>query len=79
MAYKTRNSLGLIRFLEEIDETVPPAAGRQIIAIVDDLSTHKSKELAKWLKAHRRWRFCSCSLPRHRSPQPEETLWQPAW
>ena len=65
MTSKTRNSLDLIRFLEEIDETVPPAADRQIIAIMDNLSTHKSKELAKWLKAHPRWRFVF--TPKHAS------------
>jgi hypothetical protein len=52
MTCKTRNSLDLIRFLDEIDETIPPAAGRQIIAIMDNLSTHKSKETKVWLKAH---------------------------
>jgi len=57
MTCKTRNSQDLIRFLEEIDDTVPPAAGRQIIAIMDNLSTHKSKETKAWLKTHPRWRF----------------------
>jgi len=57
MTSKTRNSQDLIRFLDEIDETVPPAAGRQIIAIMDNLSTHKSKETKAWLKTHPRWRF----------------------
>ncbi len=54
---KRRNSQDLVRFLEEIDETVPPAAGQQIIAIMDNLSTHKSKDTKAWLKAHPRWRF----------------------
>lgn len=57
MTSKTRNSQDLIRFLEEIDDTVPPAAGRQIIAIMDNLSTHKSKQVKAWLKAHPGWRF----------------------
>ncbi len=57
MTSKTRNSLDLIRFLDEIDETIPPAAGRQIIAIMDNLSTHKSKDTKAWLKAHPHWRF----------------------
>lgn len=58
MTSKTRNSLDLIRFLDEIDETIPPtAAGRQVIAIMDNLSTHKSKETKAWLKAHPHWRF----------------------
>jgi len=57
MTCTTRNSLDLIRFLEEIDDTIPPAKGQQIIAIMDNLSTHKSKDLKKWLRAHPRWRF----------------------
>lgn len=57
MTSTTRNSMDLIRFLEEIDDTIPPAAGRQIIAIMDNLSTHKSKQTKAWLKAHPRWRF----------------------
>jgi len=58
MTSTTRNSLDLIRFLDEIDETIPPtAAGRQVIAIMDNLSTHKSKETKAWLRAHPHWRF----------------------
>ena len=57
MTSTTRNSLDLIRFLEQIEDTIPPAAGRQIIAIMDNLSTHKSKETKAWLRAHPHWRF----------------------
>jgi transposase len=57
MTSQTRNSLDLIRFLDEIDDTIPPAAGREIIAIMDNLSTHKSKETKAWLKTHPHWRF----------------------
>jgi transposase len=57
MTSTTRNSLDLIRFLEEIEDTIPPATGRQIIAIMDNLSTHKSKETKAWLRAHPHWRF----------------------
>jgi transposase len=57
MTCTTRNSLDLIRFLEEIDDTIPPAKGREIIAIMDNLSTHKSKETNAWLRAHPHWRF----------------------
>ena len=57
MTGTTRNSLDLIRFLEEIDDTIPPAKGREIIAIMDSLSTHKSKETKAWLRAHPHWRF----------------------
>ncbi len=65
MTCKIRNSVDLIRFLEEIDETVPPVASRQINAIMDNLSTLKSKELEKWLKAHSRWRLVF--TPKHAS------------
>jgi transposase len=57
MTSETRNRFDLIRFLEEIDETVPPAKGQQIIAIMDNLSTHKSADVKKWLRTHPRWRF----------------------
>ena len=57
MTSKTRNRFDLIRFLEQIDETLPPAKGQQIIAIMDNLSTHKSEDVRKWLSAHPRWRF----------------------
>jgi transposase len=57
MTSKTRNRFDLIRFLEEIDETLPPTKGQQVIAIVDNLSTHKSADVQAWLDAHPRWRF----------------------
>lgn len=57
MASKTRNRFDLIRFLDEIEDTIPPAAGRQIIAIMDNLSTHHSHDVKAWLKAHPHWRF----------------------
>jgi transposase len=57
MTSQTRNRFDLIRFLDEIDDTLPPAKGQQIIAIMDNLSTHTSKDTQKWLKAHPRWRF----------------------
>lgn len=57
MTSQTRNRFDLIRFLEEIDETIPPANGQQIVAIMDNLSTHKSHDVQTWLRAHPRWRF----------------------
>jgi transposase len=65
MTCTTRNSQDLIRFLDEIDDTIPPAAGREIIAIMDNLSTHKSKETKAWLKTHPHWRFVH--TPNHAS------------
>jgi hypothetical protein len=46
-----------MRFLDQIDETITPAKGRQIIAIMDNLSTHTSHDVQAWLKAHPHWRF----------------------
>ena len=57
MTSQTRNRFDLIRFLEQIDDTVPPAKGQQIVAILDNLSTHKSEDVRSWLRAHPRWRF----------------------
>ncbi len=57
MTSATRNRFDLIRFLDEIDQSVPPAKGQQIIAIMDNLSTHKSHDVQHWLRAHPRWRF----------------------
>ena len=65
MTCTTHNSQDPIRFLEEIDDTIPPAKGRQIIAIMDNLSTHKSKETKAWLRAHPHWRFVH--TPNHAS------------
>ena len=44
MASTTRNRFDLIGFLEEIDETISPVKGRQIIAIMDNLSTYTSHD-----------------------------------
>ncbi len=57
MTSQTRNRFDLIRFLDEIDQTLPPAKGQQIIAIMDNLSTHKSKDVQAWLRTHPRWHF----------------------
>ena len=57
MTSETRNRFDLIRFLDEIDDTIKPVKGQQIIAIMDNLSTHTSKDVQKWLRAHPRWRF----------------------
>jgi transposase len=57
MTSTTRNRFDLIRFLDEVNDTIVPAQGQQIIAIMDNLSTHKSKDVQAWLTAHPRWRF----------------------
>jgi transposase len=57
MTSQTRNRFDLIRFLEEIDARIAHTDGQQIIAIMDNLSTHNSKDVQAWLEAHPRWRF----------------------
>ncbi len=55
MASKTRNRFDFVRFLERLEQEIP--ADKQIVAILDNLSTHKTQEVADWLAAHPRWRF----------------------
>jgi len=55
MASKTRNRFDFVRFLDQVEEEIPP--GKQVIAILDNLSTHKTDEVERWLDAHPRWRF----------------------
>ncbi|MCA1701393.1 MAG: IS630 family transposase [Actinobacteria bacterium] len=55
MASKTRNRFDFIRFLDQLEGEVP--AGKRVIAVLDNLSTHKTKEVEEWLAAHPRWRF----------------------
>jgi transposase len=57
MTSQTRNRFDLIRFLDEIDDTLPHAKGQQVIAIMDNLSTDTSKDVKQWLRKHPRWRF----------------------
>ena len=55
MPSKTRNRHDLIRFLELLEQEVP--AGKQVIAITDNLSTRTTQEVEDWLAEHPRWRF----------------------
>ena len=55
MASKTRNRFDFIRFLEELEAEIP--AGKEVIAILDNLSTHKTDEVTDWLAQHPRWRL----------------------
>ena len=55
MPSKTRNQLDFIRFLDQLEGEIP--AGKQVIAVLDNLSTHKTDEVERWLAAHPRWRF----------------------
>jgi transposase len=57
MPTKTRDRFDLIRFLDLLDEEIPVVAGQRIVAITDNLSTRKTKEVQDWLDAHPRWSF----------------------
>lgn len=57
MPAKTRNRYDLIRFLDQLDGEIPIIEGQEIVAVSDNLSTRRTKEVEEWLKAHPRWRF----------------------
>ena len=63
MTSPTRNRWDFITFLEQLEAEIP--ADRQVIAILDNLSTHKTREVEDWLAAHPRWRFAF--TPKHAS------------
>jgi len=63
MPSKTRNRFDLLRFLDQLEREIP--AGRQVIAISDNLSTRTTDEVAQWLDDHPRWRFVF--TPKHAS------------
>jgi transposase len=60
---KTHTRFDLIRFLEQLEREIP--AGREVIAITDNLSTRTTKEVTDWLADHPRWRFVF--TPKHAS------------
>ncbi len=64
MPAKTRNRFDLLRFLDQLEAEIP--AGRQVIAISDNLSTRTTQEVTDWLADHPRWRFVF--TPKRRSP-----------
>ena len=63
MPSKTRNRYDLLRFLDQLESEIP--AGREVIAITDNLSTRTTEEVAEWLAEHPRWRFVF--TPKHAS------------
>jgi len=63
MPSKTRNRFDLLRFLDQLEAEIP--AGRQVIAISDNLSTRTTQEVNDWLADHPRWRFAF--TPKHAS------------
>jgi transposase len=63
MPAKTRNRFDLLRFLDQLEAEIP--AGKEVIAISDNLSTRTTKEVTDWLADHPRWRFVF--TPKHAS------------
>jgi len=63
MTAPTRNQFDFIAFLDQLEAEIP--AGRQIIAILDNLSTHKTQAVEVWLDEHPRWALVF--TPKHAS------------
>ena len=55
MTAPTRNRWDFLAFLDQLDGEIP--AERKIVAILDNLSTHKTKEVQAWLDEHPRWQL----------------------
>jgi len=63
MTAPTRNRFDFLAFLEQLETEVP--AERNVVAILDNLSTHKTKEVEAWLAEHPRWQLVF--TPKHAS------------
>jgi transposase len=63
MTAPTRNRWDFIAFLDQLETEVP--AQRNVVAILDNLSTHKTKEVQAWLAEHPRWQLVF--TPKHAS------------
>ncbi|MCA1698889.1 MAG: IS630 family transposase [Actinobacteria bacterium] len=63
MTAATRNQWDFITFLDQLDGEIPTS--QQVIAVLDNLSTHKTQAVQTWLDAHPRWRFVF--TPKHAS------------
>lgn len=63
MTAATRNRFDFIAFLDQLEAAVP--AGQKVVAILDNLSTHKTQEVDDWLAEHPRWEFVF--TPKHAS------------
>lgn len=55
MASKTRNRFDFIEFLDRLEGEI--AARKEVVAVLDNLSTHKTKEVNDGLAEHPRWGF----------------------
>lgn len=63
MTAPTRNQFDFLAFLEQLETEIP--AGQQVIAILDNLSTHKTPNVQAWLDEHPRWQMVF--TPKHAS------------
>ena len=63
MTAQTRNQFDFIEFLEQLETEIPD--GQQVIAILDNLSTHKTPNVQAWLDKHPRWQMVF--TPKHAS------------
>ena len=63
MTAATRNQFDFITCLDQLEAEIP--VGQRVIAILDNLSTHKTEAVRSWLDAHPRWRFVL--TPKHAS------------
>jgi transposase len=63
MTAPTRNRFDFLAFLDQLEAEVP--AGQRVVAILDNLSTHKTQEVEDWLAEHPRWEFVF--TPKHAS------------
>lgn len=63
LARPTRNQFDFIGFLDQLEAEIP--IGQQIIAVLDNLSTHKTEAVHRWLDEHPRWRLVF--TPKHAS------------
>jgi hypothetical protein len=57
MTAATRNRWDFIAFLDQLEHEIPDVEGREIVAILDNLSTHKTQEVRDRLAEHPRWRL----------------------
>jgi hypothetical protein len=63
MTAPTRHQWDFIAFLDQLDTEI--AAGQQVIAVLDNLSTHKTQAVQAWLDEHPRWQMVF--TPKHAS------------
>ena len=63
MTAPTRNQFDFIAFLDQLEAEIP--ADQQVIAVLDNLSTHKTANVQAWLDQHRRWQMVF--TPKHAS------------